>query len=133
MKTGGVLAAALLLLGVAACRGAQQSPQSQSFPIPTQSDGFPGEDARVGGVLRGDADQGCLWLEHRSGERLAVLWPPGYSAMFGPVRLIGPDGEVVAREGETISGGGGHYEEKIPRCQFGLDTVVRIHGIETVR
>lgn len=125
---------AVLALIVSSCGGAVEADRQRTegvvTPMPTQSDGFSGEDALIQGVLRGDATNGCLWLEGPTGEPFGVLWPAGYTAMFNPARLVGPDGKVIAREGDIVSGGGGYYEESIPQCHFGEETVVRIHGIE---
>lgn len=123
---------AVLVLQACTQGGTEGSSADASVvPIPTQTDGFGGEDARITGVLQGDASEGCLWLEGPDGERTSVLWPPGYAAMFDPVRLVGPEGDVVANGGDQLQAGGGLYREEIPRCQYG-DTVARVRGITVV-
>lgn len=82
-------------------------------PIPT---GPPGDSqyALTYGTLQGDAHSKCLWLGDASPDdplavkgRVTVVWPHGYSALFDPVRLVGPDGRVVARQGDRLKLGGG--------------------------
>lgn len=56
-----------------------------------------------------------------------MWWPPGYSATLDPVVLYGPDGDVVAREGDRIvaSGADGAYG-LMDRCRLGRGTVGKI-------
>lgn len=126
-----VLTAALWLSG---CGGAPQVAESSEdpAPLPTWSD-FPGEEATITGILRGSGeDGGCLWLESADGARRAVLWPSGYGARYEPAVLLDEHGQVVAREGDRIEGGGGVYQEQAPRCATG-DTVVRLRKITHVQ
>lgn len=56
----------------------------------------------------------CAWI---GGTRRPFLWPDGYEVRFTPTELIAPDGHVVAREGETITSGGGGNNALAPtRC-----------------
>lgn len=80
--------------------------------------------AAIDGYLRGDAsvDGGCVWLEDPStGDRVAVVWPPGFAARFDPVELLGPDGAVVARDGDHVGLGGGFLSHEGARCDLGMD------------
>ena len=47
-----------------------------------------------------------VFEDETSGNRLQVVWPNGYSArlMDGRAELIPPDGSVLARDGDVISG-----------------------------
>ena len=47
-----------------------------------------------------------VFADEVSGNRLPVVWPSGYSArlMNGRAELLPPDGSVLAREGDVISG-----------------------------
>jgi len=80
--------------------------------------------------VTGDARLGCVWLL-RDGTRYAVLWPSGFRAAFGPVRIYDPDGRVVWREGVEHAIGGGWSTERVERipaaCRTG-DTAWWIRG-----
>ena len=47
-----------------------------------------------------------VFADEASESRLPVVWPNGYSARLvdGRAELIPPDGSVLAREGDVISG-----------------------------
>ena len=47
-----------------------------------------------------------VFADEASGNRVQVVWPSGYSArlMNGRAELLPPDGSVLAREGDVISG-----------------------------
>lgn len=94
-----------------------------------------GEDrADLSGALGGDAqlEGGCAWLERVENgfpseverDRIEPLWPEGYTVEFGPVRLVGPDGEVVAREGEVVHVNGEVDTDIMTICQVGQPYVV---------
>ena len=53
-------------------------------------------------VLAGDSAE--AWIGER---REAMLWPEGWRVAFNPTRLISPDDEVVATEGDELRVGGG--------------------------
>lgn len=78
------------------------------------------EATTVTGALAGDPDLegGCAWLE--TGERKAeILWPAGYRVTFEPLQLRGPDGEVVAEDGEEVTVRGEFAEDRVSVCQVG--------------
>lgn len=82
-----------------------------------------GEDALATGVLGGDADGGCVWLEHGD-ERDPVVWPPGFGTRFTDrgVELIDDTGTAVAREGERLKLGGGSDDvDPDDRCMLGQE------------
>ena len=62
--------------------------------------------ARIGGILVPDSVYG-LGFEVR-GNEVGAVWPDGYTARRenGKVLLIGPYGQVVAREGDYVEAGG---------------------------
>ena len=73
--------------------------------------------AGISGTLVADSTYG-LALE-TSGQRLGAVWPSGYTARreSGAVLLVGPEGAVVAREGDHIRAAGGYAEgEVIVEC-----------------
>jgi len=107
--------------------------ERETVPLPSWP-GPGGEDAEGGGFLTGSrsVDGGCVWLTEDSTPkppRLAYLWPEGFRARFDPVELIGPDGVVIAREGDYIAMGGGVHTIdaiEINRCTFGVNEVFRV-------
>ncbi|HVM01020.1 MAG TPA: hypothetical protein VM324_17145 [Egibacteraceae bacterium] len=88
----------------------------------------PTEGELVEGTLGGDADLegGCAWLEAADG-RYDVMYPDGYTIAFDPVRVVGPDGEVVAEEGEVLRVRGHIDAEMMTVCQVG--TVFRAEEV----
>jgi hypothetical protein len=78
------------------------------------------EPADLEGTLGGDADLegGCAWLDVDD-ERYEVFWPEGYEVAFDPVRLLGPDGETVAEEGEVVRVRGEVAEDVVTICMVG--------------
>lgn len=71
------------------------------------------------GEFGGDAAAGCTWLTDDLGQRVPIAWGAGYQAAFEPVRLLSPDGSVVAHEGDRVHLGGGEYSRSVS----GLDPV----------
>jgi hypothetical protein len=53
-------------------------------------------------------DGARAWL---GDERKPTRWPEGCGVRFDPTELIGPDGAVVAREGDAIAFAGGGFPE----------------------
>lgn len=98
------------LAGLVGCASDAVSPPEQQgveLDLPT-SDWAPGDDmmmAAVTGVLRLDG-QGCLSL---GDGRSPLAWPRGFTAYRhdGVATLYGPEGEIVAHEGDSIETGGG--------------------------
>lgn len=88
-------------------------------------DGTGGTPARIPateltGTLGGDdaLEGGCAWIDGPDG-RYEVLYPEGYTVEFGPVRIVGPDGEVVAEQGDTVTVAGAPAEGMMSICQVG--------------
>jgi hypothetical protein len=107
-----------------------------SLPTSGWVPGDPGRTALITGVVAGSAsvDGGCVWLEGNAGQRLAVLWPKGYTATFGPVTVLDADGEVIAREDQHLRAGGAYGTPRgDAKCMVGSDTVGLIQAIPTAR
>ena len=79
---------------------------SPLLKIQTQrSAGGPGRLALGQGTLAGreiDADTADLWIINSDGQRIEVTWPAGFHARSNPMRLVNPQGQDVAKAGETI-------------------------------
>lgn len=95
---------------------------------PVQDDQAPDDD-EVGspdggelleGTLGGDPDLegGCAWLDTGDG-RFEVMYPSGYEIAFEPVRLVGPDGDTIAEEGEAVHVRGHVAQDRMSICQVG--------------
>ena len=50
-------------------------------------------------------DGAQAWLGDSSG--LLYLWPLGFRVRFNPTELIGPEGQVLATEGDVLTFAGG--------------------------
>ncbi|MBW3562655.1 MAG: hypothetical protein KY437_09170 [Actinobacteria bacterium] len=111
----------LTLLLLAACGGTSgptadgRSPTGDASPSPISS------GAAFVGTLGGDAqlEGGCAWLETETEGRVEPRWPDGYRVVFDPVRLLGPDGETVAEEGDTVEVHGEIADDVMTICQVG--------------
>lgn len=124
-----VLTLGLLLV---ACGGAGEPTADGRSPVgtePTAGSPADGAGAELTGTLGGDAqlEGGCAWLDTEAEGRVEPRWPEGYEIAFGPVRLVGPDGEVVAEESDTVAVRGEIAEDVMTICQVG--PVLRIDEI----
>lgn len=66
--------------------------------------------ALASGVLRGTGNPdgtACLWLEDLSSHRVALVWPPGYSARGNPLSVYDERGALIGVVGKRVSLGGG--------------------------
>lgn len=78
--------------------------------------GDPSLKARIGGLVTLSGDR-CVVLASASAPIAFtyVSWPAGYTASIdeaGALTLHGPDGQVVARQGDRIEAGGGYGDER---------------------
>lgn len=106
-------------------------------PASTPPPGDAGDDEQTGaaegpvtleGTLGGDADLegGCAWLETDDG-RFEVMYPDGYEVAFDPLRLLGPDSETIAADGETVRVEGTVGDDMVSACQVG--TIFQATGV----
>lgn len=81
---------------------------SGRLPVATLPPGAGVGDALFGGKLEGQTTGGtaCFWVT-TPGARTALVWPSGFSAAVDPLAILGPDGQTLARPGDSISLGGG--------------------------
>jgi hypothetical protein len=111
------------------------SSPAASYPLPSDGwkPGDPGFDALTFGPLHASrrGDQVCAWL---GATYRPMLWPEGYSVRLNPVELIGPNGAVIAREGQTLAVGGGGNPAKAgtPCARTGQETFY-VNGTPTTR
>ena len=113
--------------------------------VATDSQGGGGGDALGVGRLGGRVTdkRACIWLEPTAeapvgAVRTALIWPDGFGAVDGPLRLLGPDGQVLAQMGDVVElGGGGPAVDYLPTseqdpCQIGrvffVSVVVTVNG-----
>jgi len=115
------LVAALIVVAIAA---AVSGPLEAAAQRPDAASG------QLTGTLGGDSslEGGCAWLERPEG-RYEVWWPEGYEIEFSPLRLIGPSGDVVAVEGDSVTVQGSRVRDAMTICQVGpvfdADAVLR--------
>lgn len=78
------------------------------------------EPVTLEGTLGGDAELegGCAWLDTDEG-RFEVMYPAGYQVAFDPLRLLGPDGDTIAGEGEALRVEGTVGDDMVSACQVG--------------
>lgn len=124
--------AATMLMAVLALTGCDVLPGQTSPTGPSDAASAPAVDAdgeTVTGTLSGDAqlEGGCVWLETVDGNIEPQL-PDGYTAMADPVALVGPDGEVIAEEGDQVTVVGTPAADIMTTCQVGA--VWRVSAVE---
>jgi hypothetical protein len=69
--------------------------------------------ALISGIVIGTAADGSVtYTEEATHRQVRVVWQPGVSAWRTPtIVIVGPDGKVLAREGEPTSFGGATFAE----------------------
>lgn len=128
-----ILAAmALLAFVLTACTAGEGSPSATNVPDTSPSD-LPGGGLRsqkpsapagIVGTLTGqlgfdDIEGGCAYLGTADGTRHQVIYPAGWELQRSPLQLISPEGETVARLGDTITVRGMPAEGMASTCQIG--------------
>lgn len=66
-----------------------------------------------------DLEGGCGYLEADDGTRYEVIYPDGWQLRQSPLRLVSPDGEIVARGGDEVTVEGSVASEMASICQIG--------------
>jgi hypothetical protein len=130
-----VVAVGLLLTGCGAEDAATPDATPPDVTPPATGSPQPGAGQetlmQLTGTLAGDAqlEGGCAWLE-AAGGRYEVFYPEGYEVQFHPLRLVGPDGDVIAAEAEQVTVSGRVADDMVSFCQVGrifqADEVIRV-------
>ena len=119
-----VLVACSPAQGPATVATATNAPQPTSSPTPSaavSTDPTPSADrTTITGTLRVDeVEGGCAYLATADGTRYEVRYPEGWEIKTSPLRLLAPDGEVVAGSGDQITVQGRTAREGRSICQIG--------------
>jgi photosystem II stability/assembly factor-like uncharacterized protein len=89
----------------------REIPSKDGLAIATMAPENSGGDALGGGTLGLERlpGQACFWVSPGGCDfaKTALVWPHGFSARDNPVRLIGPDGQILAHVGDLATLGGG--------------------------
>ncbi len=93
------------LLAGAACAGTRDPADA---PQPTTQRSLREMEmlAELVGRLEGDPERGCLWIVG-DGRPVSIAWGRSFEIRRDPLRLVGPEGQVIARPGDVLSLGGG--------------------------
>lgn len=74
----------------------------------------------LSGVLGSDAvEGGCGYLRAPDGNRYEVIYPDEWRLRLSPLRLIAPNGTVVARAGDRVTVRGSEATDMLSICQIG--------------
>lgn len=114
----------LLALVVSACGG------DDGAADPTEHGGTTDgtREATLVGTFEGDPqlEGGCAWIvptggpDAELGEQVQPMFPGGYQVEFTPdLRLVGPDGQVVAEQGDELALVGAPADAMATTCQVG--------------
>jgi hypothetical protein len=128
----------LVILLTACARGtggsadpSEPSPSYRPKVTPTlHIDRGPGKLMTFTGVLGSDPiEGGCPYLQTEKGDRYEVIYPPGWEIDRSTAELTNPQGEVVARAGDTITVRGEVAADMASYCQIGR--IVRVDEVIT--
>jgi predicted small lipoprotein YifL len=102
-----------------ASAGATSTPATDAAVPSDPASGTPTATS-VTGVLGGDEqlEGGCVWLDTDQG-RIEPLWPAGFTVTTEPVTLLDPQGETLAREGDSVTIIGEPAGDVATICQVG--------------
>ena len=123
-QTSVVLVALLCTLLLAACGQSEEAADVDPPQPETEDTGPTAEPTGAGtlvGTLGGDPglEGGCAWVRRSDGTRYEVQYPAGYEVTFDPLELVGPDGQVVAVEGDELTLTGAVDPGMMSFCQIG--------------
>jgi hypothetical protein len=108
------------------------SPSAATYRIATSPQDAHYLLAEVDGVLRGQVNPdgtACLWLGDGS-DRMALVWPYGYSARGNPLSVYDQNGALIGVAGKRVSLGGGGTPSEGPYFILGCSRgFSRIWGV----
>ena len=119
-------AALLALAWLTAC-AAQTGETSEPTPDDTEPTASeePSREPAAGemeltGILDiAEVEGGCPHLRAEDGTRYEILWPTGWELDRATLELTNPEGEVVARAGDTVTVFGRPAEDVASICMIG--------------
>lgn len=118
----GLVAATAATLVLVGCGGGQTQRSLGDFTIYVHRGSMlprGGEDALIQGKLT--TDEGCVLLEHETGDAYPVVWPSGTSIIDDdPLTLRLPSGDRL-EVGQTVSGGGGGHDATSEQVEVDVD------------
>ena len=77
----------------------------------------------------GQLEGGCAWLDAK-GKRYELQLPEGFTVTFSPLRMVGRDGEVLARDGDRLHLLGRAVDGVATICQVGpLFKASEVHAL----
>jgi hypothetical protein len=82
----------------------------------------PGKQTTLRGTFQADPELegGCAWIEAgKKTGRYELVPPPGYRIDYNRLAIIGPDGKVVAKAGQTVTVTGSVDRDTVSTCQIG--------------
>jgi hypothetical protein len=95
-------------------------PPTRERIVLTPQEPAAGKPRLLSGIFGADAvEGGCAYLETPAGIRHEVLYPLGWKLRRHPVHLLNPDGDIVARGGETVVVRGSEAHDMVSICQAG--------------
>lgn len=80
----------------------------------------------VGGAIR--PGEYCVWIENKSGSRVPIVWPAGFSARLHPLEVLNAAGVAFAHGGEKVGLVGGIGPAHRQSCLLGKDTAFYVNS-----
>lgn len=96
-----------------------QNGTSSLLTAPPPSGGAQCLQALVQGTLQADPSvEGAVWLARSDGATVRLRWPHGFDVHFTRqgAQVLGPSGDVVARQGDRVELGGGAMDGTFEIC-----------------
>lgn len=112
--------------------GADPSPTAEPSLAPADTEAAaPEATSTLSGTFGGDPalEGGCTWLDAEDG-RYEIVYPDDYEVTADPPRITGPDGKVIAEDGDSIVLEGYAEPDLTSICQVGpIWRALEIHPV----